>query len=128
MKNYIVFKGNKYTVEWYFNDNDNSQSKDYFLELDKKQKASLFALIKLLDDQGQLKNKEKFNYEGDSIYAFKPTPDRFLCFFYEGNKIIITNAFRKKQQKLPSSEKTKALKSKKDYNDRVKKGTYYDDK
>jgi len=127
MKNYIVFKGTRYTVEWYFNENDNSQAKDYFFEIEKKQKASLFAIIKLLDAQGQLKNKEKFNYEGDSIYAFKPTPDRFLCFFYEGNKIIITNAFRKKQQKLPSNEKIKALKAKQDYEDRVKKGTYYDE-
>ena len=68
----------------------------------------------------------QFNYEGDSIYAFKPVPDRFLCFFFEGNKIIITNAFEKKQQKLPKNEKEKSLKAKIDYEKRVKGNKYYE--
>jgi phage-related protein len=128
MKKYIAFEGKKYTIEWYFNQNNNSNAKEYFNELEKEEKASLFALFKLFDELGQLKNKNKFNYEGDSIYAFKPIPDRFLCFFFEGNKIIITNAFRKKKQKLPANEKQKALNAKSDYEDRVKEGNYYDNK
>jgi hypothetical protein len=126
MKKYIAFNGKRYTIEWYFNQSNNSQAKEYFIDLEKDEKASLFAIFVLLDELGQLKNKKKFNYEGDAIYAFKPMPDRFLCFFYEGNKIIITNAFRKKKQKLPSNEKKKALKGKEDYEKRVKEGTYYD--
>ncbi|MFM6247534.1 MAG: type II toxin-antitoxin system RelE/ParE family toxin [Dolichospermum sp.] len=30
---------------------------------------------------------------------------RFLCFFFTGKKIIITNAFQKKTQKLPKNQK-----------------------
>ena len=48
--------------------------------------------------------------EEDGIWAFKPKPDRFLSFFTSGKKIIITNAFEKKCQKLPPAEKEKAEK------------------
>ena len=46
---------------------------------------------------GKILNITKFRHEGDGIYAFKPKPDRFLCFFYAGKKIIITNVFKKKK-------------------------------
>jgi len=82
-------------------------------------------LLVMIGDMGQIRNKEKFRNEDDKIYAFKPKPHRFLCFFVEGRKIIITNAFTKNQQKLPSGEKSKALKCMQDYQDRIKKGTYY---
>ncbi len=71
---------------------------------------------------------EKFRYEGDQIYAIKLITDSFLCFFYDGAKIIVTNAYEKKFDKMPASEKQKALKAKDDYIMRCKKGTYYDEK
>ena len=42
-------------------------------------------------------------------------------------KIIITNAFQKKSEKLPKGEKRKALEYRKDYMNRVKKGFYYEE-
>jgi hypothetical protein len=58
--------------------------------------------------------------------AFKPQPDRFLCFFVVGKRIVVTNGFEKKSQKLPSGEKNRALRAKVDYETRTKKGTYYE--
>jgi phage-related protein len=75
---------------------------------------------------GEIKNKTKFNNEGDKIYAFKPQPHRFLCFFFSGQKIIVTNAFYKKANKLPKNEKDRAMKIKRNYEDRVKRGDYYE--
>lgn len=79
-----------------------------------------------MGDIGEIKNKTKFNNEGSKIYAFKPQPHRFLCFFFIGGKIIITNAFHKKTDKLPAGEKETALKYKKDYETRVSRGDYYE--
>lgn len=45
----------------------------------------------------------------------------------EGRKMIVTNAFRKKQDKLPSGEKERALNCMKSYRERVKEGTYYEE-
>jgi phage-related protein len=52
-------------------------------------------------------------------------PERFLCFFVKGRKIVVTNAFRKKSDKLPKPEKELALKCKKDYETRTKEENYY---
>ncbi len=83
-------------------------------------------LFKRMGDGGEIKDTTKFNYEGDQVYAFKPQPDRFLCFFFENQKIIVTNGFRKKQAKFPANEKQKALKHKQDYVKRIKENHYYD--
>lgn len=91
-----------------------------------KEKISVLRLFKRMGDVGVIKDKTKFNYEGDQIYAFKPQPDRLLCFFYENKKIIVTNGFRKKRMKLPKREKEKSLKCKNEYIERVEEGKYYD--
>jgi phage-related protein len=127
MKKYIAYRGAKFLIEWYFNSKGNSQAKEYFLDLDEDQQDKLLHLFLMMGNQGQIKNTTKFNYEGDGLYAFKPKPDRFLCFFFEGGKLIVTNAFEKKQQKLPSNEKAKAMSAKDDYLKRVKEGSYYDE-
>lgn len=73
-------------------------------------------LVKKMGDFGVIFDKTKFRNEGDGIYAFKPQPDRYLCFFFVGKKIIVTNAFHKKSDKLPKSEKDTALKNMANYN------------
>ena len=71
-----------------------------------------------MGDFGKIYDTSKFRYEGDEIYAFKPQPNRFLCFFRKEKKIIVTNAFYKKTDKLPLQEKQQALIIKKKYEER----------
>jgi phage-related protein len=123
---YIAFEGKKFTIEWYFDIKGKSISLEYLESLDEEEQAKLFELMKLIGNTGIIKNKIKFRNEGDKIYAFKPQPYRFLCFFFEGQKIIVTNGFHKKTDKLPKNEKERALKIKDDYETRVKRGDYYD--
>lgn len=125
-KEYIAFEGKKFTIEWYFNGKNKSTALDYFESLNDIEQAQLLNLFELMGNVGEIKNKTKFRYEDDKIYAFKPKPHRFLCFFFTGHKIIITNAFQKKTDKLPPMEKERALKSKTDYEARIKRGDYYD--
>lgn len=126
-KEYIAYEGPQYTIEWFFDENGHSSALIYYKSLDKAQKVKLLLLLKRMGDFGKILDKTKFHNEGDKIYAFKPHPNRFLCFFVQQKKIIITNAFCKKQQKLPPNEKEKALKCKNDFEERVKKGVYYDE-
>lgn len=125
-REYIVYRGWKFTIEWYYNENGESPALEYYKNLNKEQRIKLLYLIKRMGDMGRINDKTKFNYEGDQIYAFKPQPDRFLCFFVQQGKVIITNAFCKKQQKLPSNEKERALMSKDSYERRVKMEVYYE--
>ena len=82
-------------------------------------------LFKRMGDFGRISDVTKFRNEGDKIFAFKPQPNRFLSFFYMGKKIIVTNAFCKKCQKIPEEEKQKALYRKENYEQRVASGAYY---
>ncbi|MGZ3633064.1 MAG: type II toxin-antitoxin system RelE/ParE family toxin [Parachlamydiaceae bacterium] len=125
LKEFVVYEGTEFTIEWYYNKRGKSPAKTYFDGLDRERKLEAFELFMTMAKIGKILNITKFRNEGEGIYAFKPKPDRFLCFFYSGKKIIITNAFEKKQEKLSSIEKKKALTFQKDYKARVKEGTYY---
>ncbi len=125
-KEYIAYLGEKYTIEWYYNSRGKSSALEYYQSLSADERIKVLQLFKRMGDAGKIKDTTKFNNEGDRLYAFKPKPDRFLCFFYIGKKIIVTNAFRKKQPKLPKPEKDRALKFKNDYEIRVKQGDYYE--
>jgi phage-related protein len=114
----IVYQGQCFTVEWYYDKNGNSQAYDYFLSTDQMQKRKFLVLIKKIGDFGKIFDKTKFRNEGDGIYAFKPKPDRYLSCFMKDKKIIITNAFMKKTRKLPTVEKDLAEKYRKDYIER----------
>jgi phage-related protein len=121
----IAYAGSKFTIEWYYDESGHSQALEYAEALDNADRKKLAALLMVIGDIGQLRNKQKFRYEGDKIYAFKPKPHRFLAFFFVGGKVIITNAFAKKSDKLPPGEKDRALNCMKDYERRVQAGSYY---
>lgn len=129
MDNYfekIAYDGAYFTIEWYFDADHQSQALEYYQALSDDERIKILKLFKRMGDAGEIKDKTKFMNEGNKIYAFKPQPERFLCFFYERQKIIVTNAFRKKQQKLPKNEKEKALNMRDNYITRTRAGEYYD--
>jgi hypothetical protein len=84
VKEYLAYQGTKYTIELYFNPNGHSQSLGYFEQLTPKRQDKLIYLFKMMADFGRISDITKFRNEGDGIYAFKPQPDRFLCFFFRG--------------------------------------------
>lgn len=126
MNKYLAYQGQFYTIEWYYDQKGKSQALEYFSDLPDDRKRKFINLFRIMGDRGKLFDITKFRNEGDNIYAFKPQPDRYLCFFFKGKKIIITNAFIKKTEKLPLREKEKSLKALESYETRVNEGTYYE--
>lgn len=122
---FIAYEGEAFCIEWYFNENGKCDTLDYFEDLPEDIQLKTLTLFKRMGETGAIKDKTKFNHEGDGLYAFKPAPHRFLCFFVKGRKIIVTSGFQKQSQKLPAKEKNRALERKKDYERRSKKGDYY---
>ena len=123
---YIAFAGERFLIEWSFDSKGNSIALDYFESLNEDEQIKLLNLFELMGNIGAIKNETKFRNEGEKIYAFKPQPHRFLCFFFTGQKIIVTNAFHKKTDKLPIKEKDRALKIKENYESRISSGDYYE--
>lgn len=124
---YVAYRGGVFTIEWYFDTMGESQALLYFESLSTQQQDKLLYLFKRIGDFGKISDITKFRYEGDKIYAFKPQPDRFLCFFHTAKKIIVTNGFSKKTDKLPKNEKVLALRFKDDFEKRNKDGEYYEE-
>lgn len=125
-KERIAYEGIEYTIEWYYDGRGHSQAKTYFDKQPQDKQRKILNLFRLMGDHGKILNKTKFINEDDGIYAFKPQPDRYLCFFCKGKKIIVTNAFIKKTQKLPKNEKEQALKANQSYERRIKEQVYYE--
>ena len=123
---HVAYEGQEFRIEWYVDAKGKSQALDYADEMPESHIGKLMHLLEVMGDIGRIHDKTKFRNEGDKIYAFKPQPYRFLCFFTVGKRIIITNGFYKDQDKLPPAEKNLALKIMDDYFRSVKEGNYYD--
>jgi phage-related protein len=117
-----IYAGPKFTLEWYYDKNGKSVGFDYFIELTREQRRKFFVLVKRMGDFGKIFDITKFRNEGDGIFAFKPQPDRFLSFFTDDKKVIVTNGFIKKTDKLPQNEKNFAISCRNDYFERKKGG------
>jgi len=117
-KSCTIYSGPKFTIEWYYDKNGKSVGFEYFIEMVKEQRRKFLVLVKRIGDTGKILDKTKFRNEGDGIYAFKPQPDRYLSFFTDEKKIIVTNGFVKKMDKLPKNEKDLAIKYRQDYFER----------
>ena len=76
MIQHIAYEGSEFTIEWFVDENDQSQPLEYFLEQPKDKQRKTLNLFRLMGDLGQIYDKTKFIHEGDGIYAFKPQPDR----------------------------------------------------
>jgi phage-related protein len=124
----VIYQGSQFTIEWYFDERGVSLARNYYKSLVVERRVKFIKLVRLISETGKIFDITKFRNEGDQIFAFKPQPDRYLCFFIVGRKIIVTNGFEKKSQKLPQREKDMALKLKEDYERRIKKGAYYETK
>jgi len=117
-----IYSGNIFTLEWYYDKKGKSVAKDFYSGESEDLQRKFLVLVKKMGDFGKIFDIKKFRYEEDGIYAFKPQPDRYLSFFTEGRKIIVTNGFRKTTEKLPKNEKDIALKYKQDYLERKSGG------
>ncbi|ORU92764.1 MAG: hypothetical protein A6F72_05375 [Cycloclasticus sp. symbiont of Poecilosclerida sp. N] len=53
MKEFIAYQGNALTVEWFFDENGNSDSLDYFESLSDAQKRKTLMLFRRMGDFGK---------------------------------------------------------------------------
>ena len=125
---YVFYRGERFQVEFYFTDHGALPAKEYLEDTSLDVKAKLAALVKYIAEEGRIFDITKFRVvdHKDKIYEFKPLGHRFFNFFYEGGKIIITNGYMKKSQKVSSRDLEKAKNYKRDYSHRVKGGVYYE--
>ena len=127
-EDYIFYQGEKFQVEFYFTKIGKIPAKEYLEKESLDVQVKLAALVKYIADRSRLFDITKFRKvdSRDTLFEFKPVNHRFFSFFYKGRKIIITNAYMKKSQKVSKGDLEKARNMKKAYTDRIKGGIYYE--
>ena len=77
---YVFYQGDKFQVEFYFNDKGKLPAKEYFDTADRQVKIKLLALVKYLAENGRLFDETKFRivHKKDKICEFKPMDERFF--------------------------------------------------
>lgn len=83
----------------------------FFNALPENDKAKMNVLFQYIAAIGQIKNKEKFKKLEltDDLFLFKQFQIRMPCFWSKSGVLFITHGFVKKQDRMPESEKAKAL-------------------
>ena len=124
----VFYRGEKFQIEFYFTQRGIMPAKEYYDASDKYIRVKLYSLVRYLATNGRLFDERKFRLvdKKEKIYEFKPNDERFFNIFWEGKRIILTNAYPKKGQKVDQRELERAINSKRDYEFRVKGGVYYE--
>ena len=104
----------------FFSKKDGSEpAKEFLLSLDIKMRAKMVRTIELLQNNGSLLREPYSKSLGDGIFELRAKVgsdiSRVLYFFFIGDKVVLTNGFIKKTQKVPDKEIKKAKKYRKDY-------------
>ena len=69
LSKYIAYQGKVYTIEFYYDGKGKSPTKEYMLKNFSASDAKKFEhLLMMMEDGGQIRNKEKFRNEGDKVY------------------------------------------------------------
>ena len=120
---YIAAKGNWGTVRWaIIPPNSSSQAREFYLALDKDNKAKVLTLFQRLAEFGTIQNREKFRKLGEKagsqargLCEFKSHQIRFIGDFRPDHRFIVAWGTRKKKDELDRSDIDAALKILIDY-------------
>jgi len=130
-KDSLVYEGTHFEVVFYYDDSLEIPIWSTYESLSENEKIDFLVRVKKIADSkpGTIHPKSIFNIEdkSDKIFAIKFGANRFCTFFTRGRKLIITNGYIKKSQKNTkkiNEELKKAKNFKKDYETRIKNGTY----
>ena len=118
-----IYRGQVFHVEALVLANGSAPAEEWLDSLSSKQQQKFAALFKWLADTGKIWNEQKFKHlEGsEQIFEFKVDDGRVLCFFFVGQRVILTHGFAKKSAKTPKGEIARAEKYKNEFTERTKK-------
>ena len=108
-----------FSVEVYEKENGEIPFVEFIQALPEKLQAKVLRSIDLLEEYGSSLREPYSKHIDDGIFELrtKYASDitRSMYFFFEGNRIVITHGFVKKQQKMPVSELQKAKNYREDW-------------
>ena len=109
----------KFEVEFYEKENGNQPVREFIISQEKKMIAKILDMINLLQDNGYQLREPYSKALEDGLFELRiksgSNISRIIYFFYVNRRIILTNGFVKKTQKIPRIEIDKAIRYRDDY-------------
>jgi phage-related protein len=107
------------TTYYFCVESGKSPVRDFIDSLDGSTQRKFFFAKRLLEEFGHRLPQPHAKYVGDDIFELRFTGKeggiRILYFFFHRDKVIFTNGFIKKTDKLPSREKETAVERRKTF-------------
>ena len=115
----------KFSIEFYETEQGDIPVEQFLLSLDKTMRAKLLGIMEILQEKGNLLREPYSKHLEDGIFELRGKVgtdiSRALYFFARDGRIIFTNGFVKKTQKVPVAELKRAKKYRKDYRERCER-------
>ena len=113
----------KFEVVFYEKENGECPVEDFLDSLDVKMRAKMVGLLELLEEKGNQLREPYSKAIDDGIFELRckvgNNITRVLYFFYYEGRIILTNGFIKKTQKIPSGQIKLAKRRRADFQERM---------
>ena len=106
----VAYQGTIFAIAFAREKNGDCPAGEFFDGLSLLDKAKLMALFQIAADHGKFHNPEKFGDLGDGLYEFKSYQIRMPFAYAKSERalILITHGFKKKKDKTPKEEITRA--------------------
>ncbi len=126
----LIYEGLYFVAEWYYTDAGQLPALEYYSSMRVIDQGRFDDFVEYICNlkRGDRPPQTMYRIEDseNKIYALKPRDERFFNFTTVGAKVIITNAYHKRSQKVDRDELAKAIRFREDYLRRVQGGTYYE--
>lgn len=102
----LAYSGQVLDIEFYRRESGETLAEEWLESMPMNIQQKFAALFAWMGDHGRIHNEKKFKHltSSDQIFEFKADNGRILCFFFIGQRIILTHGFTKKSQKTPKGE------------------------
>ncbi len=112
-----------FEIIFYEKENGDCPVQEFLSSLDLKMQAKMIGLLEILEDKGNMLREPYSKHLDDGIFEIRckvgNNITRVMYFFYHKGKIILTNGFVKKTQKIPKKEIELARERRKDFVERM---------
>ncbi len=119
----LAYGGKVFDIEFYKRESGEVLAEAWLESMPLAVQAKFAALFAWMGDHGRINNERKFKHltDSDQIFEFKAGQGRVLCFFFVGQRIILTHGFKKKGDNTPPREIERAEGLKEEFENRERK-------
>lgn len=119
----LLLDGLARRLVWGADGSGKRRAQDFFEDLSQADQAKFDTWFERVANTQQVRNEEKFRSEGDKLFAFKIHKRRIMCFYYEGDLVLISGFSKKTDSdKRSAREISTAAALRDDYIKRNEKG------